>query len=268
MSKESFSNRHGYKRSSEVEITVRQDAPHEFRGVIIGLAYECGFSPTTLRKVICQTLRKRPDRNNWSEYPNIDDENHYLIDDCEWYKIYDIVETIYQKMDEAQFSFEPEKFENEINEYFIESGIGWSLRNGLVESRGSEGYENIIKATDQALSEAGRNTARNELHEAVADISRRPNPDITGAIQHSMASLECVAREACGDPKATLGEILNRHKELIPSPLDQAIKKAWGYASENARHIREGREPSYDEAELIVGICASVSTYLSNKGKA
>ena len=268
MNKKPFSNRHGYKKPSEVEITVRQDAPHEFRGVIIDLAYECGFSPTTLRKVICQILRKRPDRNNWAEYPNIDDENHYLIDDCEWYKVYDIVETIYKKMAEAPVSFKHEQFEIEINEYFIESGIGWSLINGLIESRGSEGYENIMKATDQALSESGRYTARNELHEAVADISRRPKPDITGAIQHSMASLECVAREACGDPKSTLGEILNRHKDLIPPPLDQAIIKAWGYASENARHIREGREPSYDEAELIVGICASVSTYLSSKGNA
>ncbi|MCU7919137.1 MAG: hypothetical protein KZQ95_12370 [Candidatus Thiodiazotropha sp. (ex Epidulcina cf. delphinae)] len=268
MSTESFSKRHGYNQPSQVEIAVRQDAPHEFRGVIINMAYECGFSPSALRSVICKTLRKRADRNNWSEYPNIDDENHYLIDGCQWYKVYDIAEAIYKKMEETPFSHEPEIFGNDLNEYFIESGIGWKLTEGLIESRGSEGYENIIKATANALAESGRNTARNELHEAVSDLSRRPNPDITGAIQHSMASLECVARETCGDPKATLGEILSRHKDLIPSPLDQAISKAWGYASENARHIREGREPSYGEAELIVGICASVSTYLSGKEKA
>lgn len=265
---DSFSKRHGYNRPSEVEITVRQDAPHEFRGVIIALAYECGFKPSSLRLVICKVLKKRPDRNNWTEYPNIDDENHSLIDDCLWYKVYDIAEAIYKKMEEVPFSHEPETYANGLNEYFIESGIGWKIKEGLIESRGLEEYENRIKATDNALVESGRNTARNELHEAVADISRRPNPDITGAIQHSMASLECVARDACGDPKATLGEILKKHKDLIPPPLDQAIIKAWGYASENARHIREGLEPSYDEAELIVGICASVCTYLSNKEKA
>lgn len=267
MSTESFSKRHCYNQPSQVEITVRQDAPDEFRGVWINIAYECGFNPSGLRAVICKVLRKRPDRNNWSEYPNIDDENNYLIDDCQWYKVYDIVEAIYKKMEEASFLHQPETFENELNEYFYKSGIGWKLTNGLIEARGSEGYENIIKATDRVLTEAGLNTARSELHEAFSDISRRPNPDITGAIQHSMASLECVAREACGDPKATLGEIINRHKGLIPPPLDQAITKAWGYASENARHIREGREPVYEEAELIVGICASVSTYLSSKEK-
>ena len=267
MTTESFSKRHGYNRPSEKEITIRQDAPHDFRGVLILLAYDCGFTPSKLRKVICKVLRKRPDRNNWSEYPNIDDENHYLLDDCEWYKVYDIVESICSTIEETPYSFEPEKFETEINEYFLESGIGWQLNEGLIESRGSDGFETILKKADKTLAESRKNTARNELHEAISDISRRPDPDITGAIQHAMASLECVAREACGDPKATLGEILNRYKELIPAPLDQAITKAWGFASERARHIREGRTPSYDEAELIVGICASVSTYLLNKEK-
>ena len=267
MSTESFSKRHGYNKPTEAEITVRQDAPHEFRGVLIDLAYDCGFKPSSLRKIICNVLRKRPDRNNWSEYPNIDDENHCLIDDCEWYKVYDVVEAIYKTM-EGGYSYDQDKLENEINEYFIESGIGWQLKSGAIESRGTEGYEAILKATDHALANSDRNTARKELHEAVADLSRRPKPDMTGAIQHAMASLECVARDACGDSKATLGEILNRYKELIPPPLDQAVMKAWGYASENARHIREGREPSFSEAELIVGICASVSTYLSSKEKA
>ncbi len=184
---------------------------------------------------------------------------------CFWYKVYDIIEFLYKEIEETSCSNEIETFEYAINEYFMESGIGWKLKNGLIESRGSEVYESIIDKTDSVLSELGRDTARNELHEAVSDISRRPNPDITGAIQHSMASLECVAREACGDRKATLGEIIKRHKDLIPSSLDQAITKAWGYASGHARHLQEGNTPSYEEAELIVGICASVSTYLSSK---
>lgn len=268
MNTSSFSKRYGYNVPSEVEITVRQDAPHELRGIIIHLAYEAGLSPNALRIIICKVLRKRPDKENWTEYPNIDDENHYLINGCLWYKVYDILESIYKEIEEISDSDEYQTLEEEINNYFIESGVGWKLKEGLIESRGSEVYESIIKKADDILSELERDTARNELHEAVSDISRRPNPDITGAIQHSMASLECVAREACGDRNATLGEIIKHHKDLIPAPLDQAITKAWGYASGHARHIQEGNEPSYDEAELIVGICASVSTYLSSKEKA
>ena len=114
-----------------------------------------------------------------------------------------------------------------------------------------------------ALETARRLTARAEMHKALADLSRRPEADLTGAIQHAMAALECVARDATGDPKATLGEILKRHPNLIPKPLDTAVEKAWGYASEMGRHIREGREPQRKEVELIVGLAATVANYLS-----
>ena len=102
------------------------------------------------------------------------------------------------------------------------------------------------------MAKAGRTTARDEIHDALTDLSRRPNPDLTGAIQHGMAALECVARDACGDPKATLGDILKRHPDLIPKPLDTAIDKAWGFASEMGRHIREGREP---EGASVTNCC-------------
>ncbi len=119
-----FSERHGFNRVNEAEITVRQDAPYDLRGVLADLAYECGFSPKSLRAVVCRVLRKRPDSNNWSEYPNIDQEVRSLLDDCEWYKVYDLIEVIRQKMHEIPFSFEPERFESELNRYFLEEGIG------------------------------------------------------------------------------------------------------------------------------------------------
>jgi hypothetical protein len=52
---------------------------------------------------------------------------------------------------------------------------------------------------------------------------------------------------------------------MLPPPLDKGVEKAWGYASEMGRHVREGRELEREEAELIVGIAASVSTYLTKK---
>ena len=114
-----FSKRYGYEKLLEKEITIRQDAPFEFRGVLIELAYGCGFRPSLLRKVICRTLKKRPDSNNWSEYPNIDEENHYLVDECEWFKVYDVVESICKKMREKPNVFEYEKFEKELKKFWI-----------------------------------------------------------------------------------------------------------------------------------------------------
>jgi hypothetical protein len=181
--------------------------------------------------------------------------------------VYDIVEAIAAKIREDQHSHGGSKFETEFNEYCVENGIGWKLHNGALEARGAETFEQTVSVAEGLLENRGQPTARNELHEALRDLSRRPDPDITGAVQHSMAALECVAREVSGDEKATLGDIIKRQREMIPRPLDEAITKAWGYASENARHIREGREPTYEEAELVIGLASSVITYLIRKHK-
>jgi hypothetical protein len=52
---------------------------------------------------------------------------------------------------------------------------------------------------------------------------------------------------------------------LLPKPLVEALSKVWGYASNEARHVLEGREISREEAELLVGLSAIVSTYLMRK---
>ena len=157
-------------------------------------------------------------------------------------------------------------FQNEINGYFLEKGIGWKLVDGKIEMRGAEAFEKIMKSAQEQLESNDQySTASKELHEAIIDLSRRPLADNTGALQHAMASLECVAREISGKRTLTLGKIMERHKTMIPPPLDIAVEKAWGYASEHGRHLQEGRNPEFEDAELIVGICASVGNYLVKK---
>jgi len=269
---ETFSKRHGYVQ--EVDITVREDAPSGLRRFVIDIAEEdCDLSPSILRQIICRVLNENPDSSNWSEYPNIDSEIRYSIGNCEWHKVYDIIERLYAYL--IKYSSQgrraaPEAniFQNEINDYFLEKGIGWKLVDGVIEMRGAEAFEKIMKSAQEQLeSNVQYSTASKELHEAIIDLSRRPLADTTGAIQHAMASLECVAREISDEPTLTLGKIMERHKITIPPPLDDAVKKAWGYASEYGRHLQEGRNPEFEEAELIVGICASVGNYLVKKSQ-
>jgi hypothetical protein len=264
MNKQQFSERQELRTTSELEISVRSDAPYEFRGVLVDLAYECGMRPNSMRTLVCRILRKRSDSNNWSEFPNVDREVRCLVDDCDWYYVYDIAEAIAQEMEDTPSFYEPERFSTELNAYLITNGIGWKLVGTLIETREPESLESTIAAALKGLKEKAP-TAQNELTEALRDLSRRPEPDITGAIQHAMASLECLSRQLTGGPKGTLGEILKRSPDLIPPPLDQAIRKLWGFASEYARHIREGREPRFEEAQLLVGVCASVTIYLTDK---
>lgn len=258
---QSFSKRRGLHTIAEKEITVREDAPEGLRGFVSMAFYELDKNPSDLRDIVCRVLKTPPDRSNWSERPNIDYEVNNLLAECDWYFVYDIIEAIVHKLDPVNKA----KFSEELNEYFIRNGIGWKIEDGQIETRGDEVFETAVKKVELVLETAKLQTAKTEIKEAIADLSRRPDPDITGAIQHSLACLECVCREVAGDKKSTLGELLKKHPQIVPKPLDAAIDKIWGFTSEQGRHLREGRAPEYLEAELVVEVTAAIATYLGKK---
>ena len=254
-----FSDRNGY-RGEEPEITVREDAPEALRDAIIMLAYRAELKPEGLRRIICESLLIRPDSNNWS-----DDNVRYEIDErmesIQWFKVYDIAESIYAFLERTQhFDSRASGFQDQLNLCFREHGVGWQMQAGKITARGSEVFAQTSKAALTLMRETGKSTAAKEISEALNDISRRPHADVTGAIQHAMAGLECIARDFSGNEKATLGPII---KNLgLPKPLDAALEKLWGFASEQGRHIQEGREPRFEEAELIVTTASAICTYL------
>ena len=246
MKNDSFSKRHGF-RPDESVISIRDDAPADVRAALLKIAEgEVNLTPGTIRDVLCTVLRKLPDQNNWSQYPNIWGECQYLMEDAPWYRVYDFVEALYRDLTEEQ----AEQWAELVNEYFLEAGVGWRMVDGQLESRGTEQFETSVDLAREALEAGGLQTARQEIHEALRDLSRRPNADLTGAVSHGMAALECTAREVTGESKATFGEIIKRNPDLLPKPLDIALAKMWGYASETSRHVREGQAPTRAEAEL------------------
>ena len=265
MSAETFSRRYGHGHE-EHEISIRDDAPEEVRAAVLKIAEgDLGLGPSLLRDILCTVLKKLPDSSNWSVYPNIWEECQELILGCPWYKVYDFVEALCRKLENSEGPELAHRWESLINEYFLEVGVGWRLVGGLLESRGQEAFEAAVDTARSSLDQSQLPTACQEIHEALRDLSRRPEPDLTGAVQHAMAALECTAREAVGDKRATLGEILKRYPNVFPKPLDDALSKMWGYASEMARHLQEGRTPSRAETELIVGVAASACNYLASR---
>lgn len=255
---DSFSARHGYERP-DAEISTRHEAPSQLRSAIVTIAYACGFAPRDMRQQLCAMLYCQPDAGNWSDFPNIDEEVRSLIDRLEWFEVYDLVEQLGKQPQRRETSFE-----GEVNRCFRRLGVGWQLIQGRLELRGPEVFEVNVRQGIDELTAQGRRTASAELHEALRDLSRRPDPEITGAIQHALAALECVAREA-GGSKETLGELVKRNPSLFPRPVDEVVTKAWGYTSNFGRHLQEGFPPKFEEAELMVGLSGALCRYLARR---
>lgn len=258
---ETFSERHGYK-GPDAEIIVREDAPEDLRYAILVIAQNAGMTPTTMRHIICQVLLVPPNPSNWSDYPNVWNEVHERIIECPWFKVYDIAEALYAALAKADRE-RARHFAERLNQFFREKGIGWEMKNSQIVFRGSEVFADATTEAIASLTNANRHRAASEIHEALRDISRRPEPDVTGAIQHVIAALESTARDVTGQPKSTLGQLI-RHLDL-PAPLDTAVDKLWGFASERARHVREGQKVDTSEAELIVSVACAVCTFLSRR---
>lgn len=257
-----FSERHGYETPAP-PITAREDAPDGLRSYLVDTAYRAGYTAEQAREVVCAVLYVPKDPSAWS-HDRIDSEVRGKLEECAWFRVYDVVEALCAPTTKSRVpAASPGKFSQDMNRYFAENGIGWQIIDGEVVVRGEQPYELTLRDAHASLEAAGYETARNELREAIRDLSRRPNPDVTGAIQHAGAAMECVARDVAGDRNAAFGDIAKRRPELLPKPLDVAVEKAWGYTSNRARHIQEGDKPSLREAKLVVGICAVICQYLA-----
>lgn len=260
---DTFSKRHGLTPNPEP--TIRHDAPEAVRATLLHAAGQFDIGAHELRSLVCGVLRRLPDRDNWST-GNVWREAEGLIENCDWPKVYDSAEAMYRhidhgdarQFDEAQ---KAKEFEKDLNATFQEHGIGWQMKNGLIEIRGSAEFEQAFSSAEAGLKRSGREVAAKELSEARRALSRRPDPDTSGAISHSMSAVESLTRDLLGDNKATFGQLVP--KLGLQRPLDDAADRLWGYASQYGRHRAEDKTPTPAEAEFVTFVCAAFVTLIN-----
>jgi len=213
-----------------------------------------------IRACLCRVLRTSPDRGNWSEIPNIRDEVMCLIENAEWYQVYDVIEVLV-KFIEGKLGYDNAvQFASQINDLFVDTGAGWQLKPGEgVVIRGDAEFEEAVERAQTSLSKANYGVAEGEIREALHDISRRPEPDLTGAIHHALGALESTARYLSGSEKP-----FNEVVALVgvPKPLDSALSKLWGYSSNFGRHVSPTNVPSLSDATLVVHLSSAICRYL------
>ncbi|MBR1929390.1 MAG: hypothetical protein IJ834_06660 [Paludibacteraceae bacterium] len=243
-------------RTANVPITIRDDAEYGFRIWLISLAKRVGLNVRTILNIICQCTYQGEDGNWGDEY--IENEAKEKLGNTAWYYVYDVVESLYKYIVDAS---KKQEYELEINAYFQTNGYGWKFENGNVLFRGNEIEEQAFTNAVQSLST--NQTAQSELKLALDDLSKRPIADTTGTVQHAMAAMECFCRQKFGGTTSTLGDIIQNNRSSFTPPLDKALEKLWGFASNHGRHVRNGGAATEEEAEFVLNMCSSLILYLS-----
>lgn len=253
----SFSARNNL-READTPIIVTNDAPEEFRLWLINLVNRLELSIEKIRASVCACTYQAEDQNNW--FPNnfmLSEARDKLLQ-AQWYYVYDVAEDLYKQLPLNKKGV----YVEELNTFFYTNGYGWQINNdGIILRRGNVIENNNFNYALDAL--ANLSTAQNELKNALHDLSKRPLPDLTGAVHHSLASIECLLRDIFNLPNESLGDIVRRNRNNITSPLDVVIEKLWGYASNHGRHVGEGTEPTFEEAQFVLYTTSSIVTFIT-----
>lgn len=252
-------------------IRAREEAPESLRAAVIQKAQFSSLNDK--RRLICEALSQLPDRSVYSDRA-LKEHIDVLVQDAPWYHVYDIAERFYARLNHDRISAqsiasaEASDYQRAVNHVLITEGLGWKMVDGKFEYRGEDGFEQAVALSSQANLPP---TTNSEIAAALKSLSERPTADYTGAIQHSMAGLECLLRELTGERKRTLGDLLgnkyqDRMTELgIETSLSAALSKLWGFASQKGRHLNESKEPTPADAELVTMLAVTVATYLSKR---
>ena len=261
----SFSRRNKFRRA--VPIRIRGTAPDELRTFLLKALKQYVHEDYKIRDLVFVSLEQiQP-----ISFEDCLGDAVRALSTADWFGVYDVVEALYRRLarERAGTTGESPKareFRHLANAFFEQEGYAYRIsESGNLEMRGEEAFEAAIDNANIALDQIGAKTSKAEIHKALENLAKRPHPDLTGAVQHAMAGLECVANQIAGTTGLELGKLVKSHPERFPQPLNDVIPKLYGYASNNGRHVTEGREPDFAEAELIVGIAATVSTYLARK---
>ena len=131
-----------------------------------------------------------------------------------------------------------------------------------LEARAAEEGRVDRMAVARLLEKAEHGATLRELREAHSDLDKRPNPDLTGVVQHGVAALECTAKMIAGNTKGTLGDVLKQRSLALPPTLAGMLTKAWGFTSDRGRHVADGKPISHRDAELVLSLAEAMIVYL------
>ena len=173
----------------------------------------------------------------------------------EWHWIYDLIEWLSQHAGKQWQDRVNAALQRELAPYRLIDRIVTPITN-----------QEEVDCVERALREAPSPIAEH-IRRAAVCMSDRNDPDFRNSIKESISAVEAAAREATGQPKATLGDALKK-LNLHPA-LKQAFLKLYGYTSDEhgIRHALSDRSLALtvDDARYFLVSCSAFANYLVTK---
>lgn len=181
----------------------------------------------------------------------------------EWYRIYDFIEFLIDKV--FNDSSIKEDYINEINKIFEEEKAPYQIIDGLVTPKISEEEKEEI---EKVLNINNQNYAPVQTHlkKALELYHKRPKGDYKNSIKESISAIEALARIILDNQSATLGDLVD--KLTIHPALKEALKKLYGWASDESgiRHSEKTLTSPLPieevEARFMLVICSAFINYI------
>lgn len=268
---DSFSARYGFGNRSN---PIREDVPESIRVGLREVLAKVGFDrPLLQRRIICQALRVRPDQNNWSEYPNVDQEVDDLVHSLQWFKFYDMCEKL-NMLEEVRHGSPmlPEYvdilFSDELNKLFAEENVVYRMNaNGEIHPQGSPQFEEAIHVAIETLTDPVFQPPLEQFEKALSFRNGLP-PDHPNAVKEAVNSLEAVLQIVADKPGVALPQVLTTSDLGYDGHIVKIMKELYGLgcAVQGGRHAGVGGLiPSGIEADWAIHSSAACIAYAISK---
>lgn len=175
---------------------------------------------------------------------------------CQWFEIYDLLETIANDQSEL-LSDDARKWVNNVLEE----------HNAAYRFVGTEIAEitdkNEIQAIETALKTSD-SPVRTHLDAALRMLSDKVAPDYRNSVKESISAVEAACRLVTGNTSATLGDALKRVQNLHPA-MSRAFSSLYGYTNDASgiRHsLTDEATITYADAKFMLVTCSAFVSYL------
>lgn len=190
---------------------------------------------------------------------------------CNWYQLYDLIETTIHLIDDDCFQIEREELFERFNDILEREFAGYRF---IEDNLSPITNQTEIKEIEEALSLSGNFTllkgSNTHLREALSKLSDRQNPDYRNSIKESICAIESIAKIISENAKDSLGASLDKIKGKlkIHPALERGFKQIYGYTSDSdgIRHaLTEETTCDFEDAKFMLVSCSAFINYLVAK---